>query len=201
MTTSVPPPTAPAGRTARAAAAHRTAPAAPAAPFAGLLREGFRQALDTRPETLSRTRRDDDPRCSTRHTDGRRPLDPTLDADVLAPFLPAPTVLSSAGGCAPHTTTTCAPKSPREDAARLTEQLVRAMRVGRVGGAHELRLRLAPTAGHGDVEIRLRHEDGELRAAVLSHDDGCGAESLAEAVARELAARGLTALAVDVERA
>src|SRR5262249_17960244 len=122
---------------------------------------------------------------------GPRRLDRTLDAEVLAPFAPPPSVLAAPPGSR-HEVPSHGDAADRAQTAALVDRLVRSMHVGRVGRGHELRLRLDARAGLGDLEVRLRHEDGALRASIVAHDGSSGAaDRLRARLADELAARGV----------
>jgi hypothetical protein len=128
-----------------------------------------------------------------------RRLDKALDAEVLAPFSPPPSVLAAPAGPR-HEPPAVGDAADRAATAALVDRLVRSMHVGRVGrDGHELRLRLDASAGLGDVEVRLRHESGALHAVVVSHGaSGSGAERLRARLGEELAARGVAIESLDL---
>jgi len=81
----------------------------------------------------------------------------------------------------------------------MADRLLQSLRIGRsASGGHEVRLRLAPTSRYAGVEVQLEEDGGTLRARVVAE---AGSESrasgLAEGIARELRARGIDL--VDVE--
>jgi len=91
------------------------------------------------------------------------------------------------------------PPQPQEVAA-LAERVLRSLRVGSAGRhGHEVRLGLRLDA-HGDVEVRLRHVDGALGATLIAErGDAAQIDELAEAIRRELDARGIACASFDVE--
>ena len=120
--------------------------------------------------------------------------------ELLAPFQPPPPILSPVAtpmGSLP----VAGGGTERAQAAALAEKLLASMRVGRVGAAgHEVRLRLTARRGREGIEVRLREEDGMLRAQLLAGPgERASAERLAEAVEAELHARGLHLDSLEVE--
>jgi hypothetical protein len=78
--------------------------------------------------------------------------------------------------------------------------VLRSLRVGSAGRhGHEVRLGLRLDA-HSDVEVRLRHVDGALGATLIAErGDAAQIDELAEAIRRELDARGIACASFDVE--
>lgn len=114
------------------------------------------------------------------------------DRSLLAAFTPPPSVLAAPICTNPSGPAPAGGGLARAEAAALAERLVRSMRVGKVGrDGHEVRLRLAVGA-QGDLEVRLRHQDGALTATFVadaaSHAD---LERLEGAVRHELRERGI----------
>lgn len=127
-------------------------------------------------------------------SDRRDDAEPSLEAfrppsAILAP--PAATLSRVAGS-----------GLERSEAAALAERLVVAMRVGRVGrDGHVVQLRIRGASG-GDIEVRLRHEDGKLGIVLVADGAALGdAHRIERALKDELGARGLTLDAIAVEPA
>jgi hypothetical protein len=82
----------------------------------------------------------------------------------------------------------------------LAERVLRSLRVGSVGRhGHEVRLQLQ-FGTRSDVEVRLRHCEGALQATVVADaGDSAEVERLAEAIRRELGARGIDCASFRVE--
>jgi hypothetical protein len=120
------------------------------------------------------------------------------DPSLLAPFLPLPTVLAAPPGVL--TASTSARPSPSQEVAALAERVLRSLRVGHVGRhGHEVRLQLRLHA-RSDVEVRLRQVDGALEATVLAGtNDPTDVARLADAIRRELDARGVSCASFQVE--
>lgn len=115
-----------------------------------------------------------------------RSRDLASDAEPdLQTFRPPPSVLAPPGAFAAVVVSSRPPPIPRADLARLAEQLVTRLRVGRSRDGAVVELRLA-VAGR-DVEVRLRERDGEIEVELEGADD-----RLRAALNAELSARGVT---------
>ena len=83
------------------------------------------------------------------------------------------------------------------EAATLAERVLSSLRVGRVAGMPEVRMRLGGT--RGDVEVRLRLDDGRV-VPVLVTDRPAEVAELAERLDALFAERGIDAEQVVIER-
>lgn len=192
----------------RALAARPTAAAAkpPATSFRALL-EGTRGAArdgETSPAPIAKSgpRGDREPEVGDRPR-RPRPLGERRDEDAgagLAAFRPPSAILAPppAGPARPAVGSAV----DRAEAAALAERLVTGLRVGRVGrDGHVVQLRIRGAGA--DLEVRLRHEHGRL-GIVLAARDARGLEDagrISRALEGELAARGVTLDAIEVEDA
>jgi len=77
----------------------------------------------------------------------------------------------------------------RAQVAAMAERMLESFRVGKVDGRAEVRLTLGRGSRHAGVEVRLR-EDGDEIVAELHDELGGDTSELAEAIQRELDARG-----------
>ena len=114
-------------------------------------------------------------------------LEPFRALPVLQAMAPAPQVAVAGSGL------------ERAQAAAMAERLLASVRVGKVAGGHEVRLRLAGTR----VEVRLREVDGRLSPELHLGPDATGydaaaAEALAARLDTELRAAGVEFDGIDV---
>jgi hypothetical protein len=124
-----------------------------------------------------------EPRVEPREEDGRLVLPPPA---LLAPIersAPAPVVGSSLA---------------HAEAAALAERVLTSLRVGRVSGSPEVRMRLGGREGRG-MEVRLRLDGGTV-VPVLVTEHPAEAEALAARLDALFAERGIAAEQVVIER-
>ena len=123
--------------------------------------------------------------------------DRSRESDALAPFQLLPPALLPPPG-ASSAPLVVGSAAARAEAAALAERLVTSLRVGRVGrDGHELRMKLALAHGSG-VEVRLRSEHGTLSATLVAEPGArAAADRIAEGLAAELGARGVTCESIE----